>query len=808
MYRHTTLLILLTLTIAGNTFSQRVSGRPNGMITGQVFDSYLKTPVEYASVTIYNQHDSSQLTGIITDEQGFFKLTGIRPGLFFIKISFMGYTTKTISDIVLTRGSFQIDLGDIPLERSVTSLEDVEVSAEKPLLEYHIDKKVVNVSQHYSAASGTAVDILENIPSVTVDIDGNVQLRGSGNFTVLIDNRPSVLEANEALEQIPASAIDNIEIITNPSAKYDPEGTSGIINIILKKNQLRGTGGIVNLNAGLNDKYGGDILLNYRRGIVSATFGADFRRDYHPGTSDTESRTTYQGTTSYINSEGDSKRGRNGAGLRGSLDFNLSSRDNLGLGFRYGSRAMLRDGDYDYDEWSEPALQHLYYFNISDMERTGDFYAVHTDYRHRFTGKGHEISAMIYYHSREMEEESKNELIDADGDITSGRITREEGPGNRLGLRLDYTLPLNGKDKFEAGYEGRMGNSEDNTSLRDLDVNSGQYLFQPQYSHDIEYERDNHALYALYAGEWGDFGWQGGLRGEYTYRLISLVGEDEEFSLDRWDYFPTAHISYQLPRRKQVMASYSRRIVRPRGYYLEPFETWSDAYNVRMGNPGLKPEYIDSYEMGYKTHFKKSLVSFEAYYRVTHNSIERVHSVYAENVTLHTVANVGTGYDTGLEVMTNGDILPGWNINLMGNLFNHRIEGEVFGESFSRESFNWRLRLNNAFKVTKTTKLQIIGTYNSPSVTSEGERAEFFVTDLAVKQEFLKGDLTATLQLRDVFSTGKYEFTSEGTDFYSHRYYTREAPMVMLNLSYNINNYKPEREKRQGLNDIDTEEDF
>jgi hypothetical protein len=243
------------------------------------------------------------------------------------------------------------------------------------------------------------------------------------------------------------------------------------------------------------------------------------------------------------------------------------------------------------------------------------------------------------------------------------------------------------------------------------------------------------------------------------------------------------------------MASYTRRIDRPRGWYLEPFQTWMDAYNVRQGNPSIKPEYIDSYEAGYQALLAGLVFSSEFYHRTTHNKIERVRSVYEEDVYLHSTENVGTDYASGAEIMFNFDPVDNWNVNLMGNLYNYRIEGVIFDEAFSRESFNWNTRFNNRIKFWKSTQLQLNLSYNSPSVSSQGERKGFFYTNLAIRQDFFNKKLTATLQVRDLFGNANYKRISEGDDFYSYRRYTRQSPEIMLNLRYFINRQQNDRDR-------------
>ena len=794
--------IILMLAQASNAFAQRPGGNVSGKLSGNVYDSDFNEPIEYANIVLYRKTDSVQVTGTITDYNGYFQLNGIRPGMYYMEISFMGFNTHIIKELNITTDNAEVYVGSILLEPSILAVEGAEIVSERPLMSYEIDKKVINVSGQLTTTSGSAVDVLENVPSVDVDIEGNVSLRGSESFTVLIDGRPTILDPGDALQQIPASMIDNIEIITNPSARYDPEGISGVINVIMKKKRLQGISGIANMNIGLDDKYGGDFLVSYRTGIANVFFSTNYRKFNFPGTSTIESMTFQNDTSSYVLSDGQSQRTWNPYGLRAGIDLELGMWDKLSLGGKYGAREMERAEDLDYDEWSEPGDSHNLYVSQEQGEFSHRFYSLTLDHMHRFLNKDHTLAAQAMYSMRERNHASFNELLDTTGIITSGHQNEEEGPSMLAQLKLDYTLPVQDDFTFEAGAMARLSRSEEEARTYEYDTATGDYEFMDEFSHTTEYTRDIYALYGMFSNTWHGLGFQGGLRSEYTYRLIQMVGEDEQFTLDRWDYFPSAHVSYRFSNGHQFMASYTRRIHRPRSWWLEPFITWSDAYNVHMGNPDIKPEYIDSYELGFQTLLGKSVFSLETYYRITHNNVERIHSVYSENVILHTVENVGTDRVLGIEAMFDIKLAKWWNINCTGNLFQQRIEGELDGESFSEEDFNWRTNFSNEFKVLPGTKLQITGRYRSPSLSAQGQREGFFTTDAALKQEFFSKKLAMTLQVRDVFGTRKREHTSEGEDFYFHRYSERKSPVVMLGFNYNFNNYKQERRRE------DTEQDF
>lgn len=779
-----------------------------GQISGQIIDGNTNEQIEYATIALYHKRTNEISGGTISQKNGKFYLEKLKPGKYQVKISFMGYEDKTIEEVMIKMDEPIVNLHKIKINASMQNLEEVVIDGSAPRIDYRIDKKVINVSKQITSISGSAVDVLENVPSVKVDIEGNVSLRGSTGFTVLIDGRPSVLDANDALQQIPASTIDNIEIITNPSAKYDPDGTAGIINIITKKNKLQGFSGIVNTNLGLDNKYGGDFLLNYKKRNLNVFFGADYNVRNYPGTSYSQ-RDTYQNDTIYRTiMNGDNTRERTMWGFKAGADYSLGSNDVIGVNFRFGDRQMNGNTISSYDEWMIPELVHNIYENRDLSERGGQFYSAAANYQHKFEKKGHDIKAEFSASNRDFKDNSTNELTDENGLVVDGKINTETGPSSRVRGKVDYTLPVGEKGKFEAGFQTRFSNSEDNTELKELNIETGEYEMQSEYSNQTTYKRNIHGIYSTFSNEMGNFGYQAGLRGEYTYRDIISKATDEQFGIDRWDFFPTIHLSYQFPKEHQMMASYTRRIQRSRGWYLEPFITWVDAFNVRQGNPDLQPEYIDSYEMGFlKKIGKTNMISLEGYYRVTHNKVERVQSVYQDNVMLSTIENVGKDYSLGLEMMFSFQVFKWWDMDLMGDLYNYRVEGVLYDEDFSNSSNNWSSRFNNTFNIRKGTKLQINSMYNGPTVTAQGEREGFYMVNAAVRQDFLDRKLSAVLQVRDVFSTAKREMTTSGPSFYNYSEYTRDAPVVTLSVSYKFNNYRADRKSKSGGDGADMEEE-
>jgi outer membrane receptor protein involved in Fe transport len=801
--RTTFIFILLLLSVSS---AQEMQQRRGGTITGTVIESGSKHPIEYANIILFRAADSTQVTGTISDNEGKFTLTPVPPGAYYVNIQFLGFNRVTKEKVVINRNNFNPDLGIIELVPAALNLDNVVVEGQKNPITYQIDRKVIDVSQIPVAISGTAADVLEHVPSVTVDINGNVSLRGSQSFTVLIDGRPSVLDAQDILQQIPAGTIENIEIITNPSAKYDPEGSAGIINILLKKTRKAGFGGITSLNAGLNNKYGGDALFEYKLNGLAANFGLDYNNRFHPGTNKEERRTIFNDVTSVTIRNGETERGRKMFGLKGGFDYNFSENDILGFSGRFGDRSMRMNSFQNRYQSIEGINNTDVFRNISKSSRGGSFYVLNLNYTRKFSGPGHQVITEFSYRKNNSDEESLTELF-SEGIFSSGRRSEEYGPSRDLEAKLDYTLPFSQTSRFEAGYQGEVELSTENTGYYQAD-SIREYIFRPQFSHTTDYNEAEHALYSTYSGETGDFGYQLGLRAEYTFRDIK-VDDFGSFIVDEFDFFPGVHASYKFAEGKQLMGSYTRRINRPHGWALEPFETWSDANNVRRGNPALLPEYIDSYEMGVSTFFGTLSASLEGYYRINNNKIEQLTSAYAQGVTLSTFGNVGKDYSLGSEMMLNFGIADFWDVRLMGNVYDYRIKGEIFNQPFSRSSFNWNTRFNNNLKFSTDTQLQLTFSYNSPSVSAQGTREGYLTTDIALRQDLFNRSLSLTLQVRDLFSTAKHEQTSSGIDFYNYSYFNMESPMVMLNIRFNINNFRNNEERRgQSQRDMDEGEGF
>ncbi|MBC8192103.1 MAG: TonB-dependent receptor [Candidatus Marinimicrobia bacterium] len=783
--------LLATTLVAQPQHGQGRGGgnRPSNGIVGKILDDVSGVPVQYANIMLHDSDSEAAITGTITDERGRFHITPVKPGHYFVTIKFMGYDELRIDSLTITMATPMAMIGEVFIVPATMSGESVVVERERTTMEYKIDKKVINVGQDLTSSSGTAVEVLENVPSVQVDIEGNVELRGSSNFTVLIDNRPSILEGNEALQTIPASTIESIEIITNPSAAYDPDGVSGIINIITKKSKLEGMSGIANLNVGTLGQVGGDFLLNYRNHKYTAYISAAYHTRIYEGQDTSLSQTTVGDTVYSVGQLGDNRFQHGGYRLRTGVDFNISDKDIFGVKLSYGSRGFSRSGENSFSEYTNLFMVPILSTSEAISERGGAYYSLGANYEHQFNGPTHRLAIDGSYSIRRSDEESTTEQFDVSGNQISGKITTEEGPTTRGRLEVKYEQPFANDGKLEAGYQIRYGLSADESGLQRWDSGTADYVTVTSYDYDTEYKRDIQSLFGVLSTNIGKLGVQGGFRAEYTFRNISVI-DSIDFEIDRWDYFPTLHLSYNITPTKKFMTSYSRRIRRPRGWFLEPFETWTDAYNVRVGNPGLLPQYINSAEAGYMQYFGKNMLSAEVYVRETTNLVEGVQSVYSENVILHTFDNVGNSLSVGSELSLRLLPFKWWDFNLMGNIYHYEINDQPASFNQNIESDNWSLRFNNNFTVNSMIKLQMNAMYNSPSVTAQGEREAMFFLNGGARINIIENKLSASINVRDILDTGDHEFTSQGDGWYRYQSSDRVAPIYSVSLKYIFNNYR------------------
>lgn len=804
------ILILLILSIAGEAYSQVPPAMPNagaaplnksGKIKGKIIDADTKSPMEYANIAIYRQQDSKLVTGVIANEAGLFEIGDLPFGNYYVEAAFIGFEKTIVNDIKIIPNSHSVDMGTIELAVSRQNIGTVDVVAERNRVEYKIDKKVINVTNDINAAGGSAVTVLENTPSVEVDIDGNVSLRGSSNFTVLIDGRPSVLSGSDALKQIPSAAIQNIEIITNPSVKYDPDGMAGIINVVMKKNVLSGVNGIININAGTGKKYGADLLVNYKTKKYNLFFGANWNDNTDEGSMKSTRETYKNDTTTYLIMDGKRDQSRGGQQIKGGVDYFISDKTTVTISGEVGKYNFDGEGGGKIHEYRSPGTFSLFSVQDNFSSRKGNYVSGQASFQTRFNEDGtHKLEGSFDFRNRDgLSFENIDEFVsDAAYRQTNNYLSRvttnEDDNSNDYRMKLDYTLPLENGSKFEAGLQSRMERETELFSFKNYNPETGVFENNPKFTSDMNFSEDIHAAYSTYSGKALGIQYQLGLRGEYTKRSIEHTKATEPYVFDRFDVFPSAHFSYDLSENNQLMTSYSRRINRPGGRDLDPFPNYMNQYTIRIGNPDLKPEYTDSYELSFMRKFGNSFLSFETFYRTTNDLITRIQELKEDGIIYMSADNMNRDHSLGGELMGNINVTKWLLVNTSFSLYNYKLKGEILGKSVDRQSTNYSGRLNATVKISPDSRMQLTGFYRGPSVSAQGDQKGMIFTNLSYRQDFMKKKLSATLSIRDVLGTAKFEGTSFGDDFKSSFKMQREPRVLMLTLSYKINNYKMDRQ--------------
>lgn len=767
-----------------------------GQVVGKVKDKQSGDAMLYVTVSVHNTGDTSLVTGGITDTEGQFKLDDVPTGKkYLFKCSFIGYATQYLPlDFTASK---VIDLGEVVLSPGNEVLDGVEVTVDKPVVTYEIDKKVVNVENMSTVASQTAVEVLANIPSISVDMDGNVSLRGSSGFTLLINGRPSALPPTDALPLIQASNIKDIEIITNPSAKYNAEGTSGIINIILKKNKLEGVSTLINVNGGNAGNgsdywnYGGDFLTSINKGKFKFNIGGQFTNRNRFRSIEQVRITNVGNEESKIESNGTHRFFGTNYGGNFAMEYAPTESDVISVGLDVKQRQWNAAANYNFDQYTNDSLISSY----ENRERTlRDFFVLSGSlgYQHLINkNKDHYISLTSTYNLHNGNEDAQTEYFSPENVYQGGNRNTEVGPSNSVRVSLDYQYPFKNGMKLQLGTRGDFGFNYDDQDAYKYDFDSSSYVRLDQYSMNVKYTQNVLAGYAIIGGKFNEkLGYQVGVRTEYTDRYIELANNSSlNTTVQRLNWFPSAHFSYKLDEKNQFKASGSRRINRPRTYFLEPFIAWEDPYTVRQGNPNLLPEYIQSYELGYNRELKKGSFSSELYFRNTTNIMQRVQEVYDTNVIVKRPVNAGVSQAAGLELSFNKKLLKWWMIDAGANFFYFQVKGEIPGASLDQHNFTYRGRLSNSFVLPKDWKLQLITNYQSDVVTVQGMEKGYYSFDLAIKKDFMDRKLSTTIQFQNMLNTQKRVTWVDTETLYSYRKAVPMYPVINVAVSLRLNNF-------------------
>jgi len=783
----TVLIILLSVFNSGYISAQKQKA---GTVSGTVMEKISGNTLEFATVVIKAKNDSTILLGTVTDKNGKFKIDNIPFGDYKVTVSFIGFDNRVTPVFSVDASHQDIKLGTLSISGSTSTLEEVVVKSERSTYVNTIDRKVFNVGKDLTSKTGSVSDLMQNIPSVTVDIDGVVSLRGSSSVMILINGKPSALMgANRAavLQQMPASTIERIEVITNPSAKYKPDGTSGIINIVLKKNKLPGFNGSVTANAGNDNRFNANILGNYNPGKLNIAASYSIRQDDRIRiTNDSRTRTdSITGTKSYIRQNlNDHSRPLSNI-VTSSADYKINGRNSVGISGSFNYRDFNRNQDNQNQTLDNSMILTKDYDRInrgSQFEKDLEFGATAN---HSFAKEGHELNFdFVASTSKEQENNHYSNLyrfpsIDPSYDNTVIIQADKESQAT-----LEYINPLSETAKLEAGYVFEYQFSDMNFSGEALNPVTHIWEKDIQKTNQFIYSTDIHVLYGTFEKEFGRFGFLGGFRTEEAIVNTRQVTTNTKINNNYFRLYPSLHLSYKLGGNHELQLNYSHRISRPEGDQLNPFPEYQDPYNLREGNPTLKPADIHSIETGYQ--YKNKSVTFLStiYYRYLYNGMTSITKYINDTVLLTTTENLSKSQSLGLELVLTTNINNLVNLNLSTNTYYNTIDASSLGYSNNKSTVTWSANLSAGVNITKSTVLQITSNYIAKRLTPQGEMMPSFVMNSGFRQEFFKGKAAMIITVSDIFNSLRNNSVINTPELYQSVMRRRSARIIYAGFTY------------------------
>ena len=770
-----------------------------GKLTGRVvsLQNNKEQALEFASVSVFKGKDSTKaIGGGLTDTKGIFEVNDLPNGIYHVVIQSVGFK-KWKSDKVKLQSSEE-NLGKIFVQTSSQNLDEVTVSEQKQEMTISLDKRVFNVGANLTTIGGTALDVLQNVPSVIVTPDGEIQMRGSGNLLILIDGRPSGITTSNrqsALEMLPADVIESIEIITNPSSKYQADGTSGIINIITKKSKNAGYNLRTNLNVGTREKYNGNISMNLQKGRWNV-FGEYNLRDFK--------RLNYQ----TLFREQNSKRG-NSEINQNSDEINRDNNQNIKLGFDFfitkratisgfALRRLAKDNNEEnrystttYPETlSEPRL---YLRNgIKKGEDKGlDFFL---GYKQTFDKAGRELTVDFTnignngYDDNDFIQNYFYREFSTLSPYLQKRIEQSRATNQNYTriLQTDYVQPLNENAKIEAGLRGSVREFDNDFSYSVYDNIGNSFKKDLRRSNHFVYNENVFAGYVNYGKNWNKWSFLTGVRGEYTDIMIDQKTNAIPIIRNYLNLFPSVFLNHQINKQQQVQLNYSRRINRPSYKALNPFVNTNDLLNLSTGNPYLQPENVNSFELTH-LYFKKDFtLNSTIFYRNIQNSVARVRQIVEGDTTLTTFQNLNQNNSFGIELIVSHRLAKWLRTNGNVSVFQSDIQGQTQSGEFSRSNLSLTARLNFQVKVSKNLAMQFSNNYRSPLLTPQGKVSTIYAADFGAKYDAWKGKVSINLRINDIFNTQEQTIFTDGLGFSAINFKKNETRFLMLGIQYRL----------------------
>ncbi len=748
------LLLLINLTLCSISVLAQLKGSE---ISGTVTDGNSKAPIEFANVQLLKSIDSSIVKATATDKKGRFTIKNVAIGNYILLCTFISYE-KVKLPISISAGQQKYNTGIIKISSLSQTMDAVLVTTKKSMLNTSIDRKIYNVGQDIMAQSGSASDILKNVPSVEVDIDGGVSLRGSAEVMILIDGKPSPLMGKtraEVLQQLPANSIERIEVITNPSARFKPDGTAGIINIVMKKNIKSGWNGTATGNIGTNNRYNGSLNLNYKTNNLNVFGSYGIRQDSRRRINiiDRQEIDSSGHTSLFYNEQNVSPARPLSHLFSGGAEYKLDDHNSIGISGNHSNRYLTKND-----------IANKYYYSPShvltqqyDRLRYDPEYEIESDatafWQHDFKKEDHNIR-FEYNKSWQNEQEDNHFTNKYNFPIAAttydNTLIKQTSKENHI--TADYSNPISENAKLELGYDGSFNVYDPIFYGEYFDAYQQKFIMDVTKSNKFIYDQKLNAIYATYQRSYGAFGYSAGLRGEQTNIKANLVSIDSVLNNSYFKLYPTIHFDYKV-KNGDLQLNYSRRVRRPEADDLNPFPEYADPRNLRAGNPKLLPEIINSIEFGYKWQNDKYSFVPSLYYRYKQNGFTQVISKFNDSTFLTTQQNLSNDQSAGLELIVSAKPAKFVQTNLISNIFYDMIDASNLGFTAKKSVISMSANFNSTFIVTKNTMLQISSNYRSARLTPQGKSYGTFVFNAGVRQDLFKKKLSLTLTGFDLFKT-------------------------------------------------------
>jgi outer membrane receptor protein involved in Fe transport len=794
---------------------------PAGKITARVIDAQTQETIPYATAILLDRKTKSTVKSSQTSANGELQLSNLPNGVFLLRLVYVGYQTVLRDSIVLSASRNSISLGTVRMSAAKgTQLKEVNVTAQRSTMQLGIDKKVFSVDQSLVSQGGSATDVLQNVPSIQTDMDGNVSLRGSAGVRVLIDGKPSMIAGGnvaQILQSIPASSIESVEVITNPSAKYDAEGQSGIINIVLKKNKKLGLNGSVALSAGNLDNYNASSNLSFQNKTINIYGNYSYRHGNRLGGG--YNNIIYRNMpfpTVYADQLSDSRSNDKSHNVKTGLDYYVAPKSVLSVSGGFNFRDQSRDELLSVNEFDAGRNPLKLSSRNNGSKEDGNSYDLNLDFSQKFKNPKEELIFNASYSKGEEDELNtfKTNLHDltggAAGTVPEIRQDDELEAGRSYNIQADYTRPVGENGKFETGYRSQMRYADESRLSQFFDPETGTYSFNPALTNDFNSKDQIHALYINYQNEFKNFGYQLGLRAEDA-RLDTRFGGynnagGQDFATGKVDYtrlYPSIYLTRKFKAEQSLQISYSRRVNRPRGREVNPFRDVSEPFSQRQGNPNLRPEDVHAFELSYSKYWPSITFISTAYLRQTNDVIQWVRTPPDElGVTLGMPQNLTRDVSTGLELIGRFDISKKWNFTANTNFYQSTIDGVPEAGVLETSGFSWNANLTSNVTLPYNLSLQARGEYRSPQVKAQGSRDEMYLLDAGAKYDFKNKKSSLSLNVRNLLNSMNFGMTTDIPNSLTSfkRYMT--GPMASLTYAYRFGKtdftFKKSKKQDQG----------